>query len=822
MKWTYDWLKDYLNTDASPTAIADKLTEIGLEIESVEIPVAPIAAKIVECDDIPETHLHNLLVDDGTGTLRHVVCGAPNARAGLVSALALPGCKIGGHEIKSGKIRGFLSDGMMCSAKELEISDDHSGIIELDESIEVVGKPVSLLTTHHSPLTTDAVFDAGITPNRPDYLAVRGIARDLAAAGLGVFLPPRGEAARGAGVAGTATGGGRKAEIKNAAACPVYRLCEIHGIGIAPSNPTVAGRLTAIGITPRNAPVDATNYVCYDFGQPMHCFDADEIHGDIIIRNATNGEKFTDLFGAEHVLADSDLVITDTDGILALAGVVGGARGMTTDRTKNIILESAYFSPIGIRKTAKRLGLQTDASYRYERGIDPMITGDAIAAAAKLIMDVCGGAIVGAHTAGQNPAETRKIAYSPALFKQKTGIDLAPEKQKEILEKLGFKVDVSQLSTLNSQLWHIVPTPARIDVEIPENIVSELIRIYGYGNIPARATHATKSSGIEIDGLKAALAARGLYEQVSYGFGDSAKEQILSDAPQIKIANPIVANFDTARNGLVQNMLDAIAANDRFKRSNLNLFELGAVFDGDQPGQQHDQLVIARTGIAGAHIGAKHGRDVEIYDVREDLMALFGNGGVGLSQTDHGKGDFGTKSPHLTIENDPTPPKWANPYRAGRIVVGANDNSPKTVAQFAELHPMIAKKFGIKTNVVLGLVNDVSVLPEQPKVNHKSEIINHKSVNEFPEFPFVTRDFAFVVDNAVSSDAIVKHIADNNALVYETNVFDVFDLGNGKKSVAFELILQPTSNMSDGDLLDFQNKVISEIESTFNAKIRDR
>ncbi|MCL1902003.1 MAG: phenylalanine--tRNA ligase subunit beta [Alphaproteobacteria bacterium] len=777
MKWTYDWLKDYLDTDAGVVEIADKLTEIGLEVEDVAVPIVPVAARVIECEIIPDTHLHKLTVDCGEATPRQIVCGAPNVRAGLISALALPGCKIGDMLIKSGKIRGIESHGMMCSAQELGISDDHSGIIELPENSEI-GAQLK---------TADAVFDAGITPNRPDYLAVIGIARDLAAAGIGKLKIENGKLKITNDKSGT-----RKARIENNVACPVYRLCEIHGLNMAPSNPTIAGRLSAIGSNPKNAAIDATNYICYDIGQPMHCFDADEIHGDIIIRNADIGEKFTDLFGAEHELIDTDLVIADSDGILALAGVVGGARGMTTDNTKNIILESAYFEPVGIRKTAKRLGLSTDSSYRYERGINPTITGDAIAMAAEIIMEACGGEIVGSFVAGENPPETRRIPYSPDLFKKKTGIDLAPGVQKEILEKLGFAVNI------NDKNWIVIPTPARVDVEIPENIVSELIRIYGYENIKSKK-HESVSANIksQIINIKSRLAALGLTESVSYGFGDSEKEKLLSDRPNIKIKNPIVSNFDTARNGLIQNMLDIIANNDRFKRTNLNLFELGTVFDGDMPNEQHQQLVIARTGIAGPNIGAKHGRNVEIYDVREDLLALISN-------------------EKLAISNDDNPPKWANPFRAGKITI-----TGKPFAQFAELHPMIAKKFGIKTRVVLGIVDDVKVIPEL-SATRESKITNHKSVNDFPEFPLITRDFAFIVDNNVSPDDMVKAIKDSNPIIYDTNVFDVFDLGNAKKSVAFEIVIQPTSNMSDTDLLDLQNKIIAETEKLFDAKIRDK
>ena len=291
MKWSYEWLKQYLKTDLTPEQIADTLTRIGLEVEDITTPVLPIAAKIVECVAHPDSdHLHVLQVDDGSGKLRQIVCGAPNARVGLVSALALPGCKIGDIVIQNGKLRGVESKGMMCSGKELGINDDHSGIIELDEKIEKIGQPISALADSAS-----AILETSITPNRPDYLAVRGIALDLSAAGAGEYtadiiqeLP--------------LVAGSRKVNLQATNACPTYRFCEIHGIKNIPSNQTIQRRLRAAGINPKNAAIDATNYICYDMAQPMHCFDADKIVGDITVRMAQENEKFIDLFGNEHTL----------------------------------------------------------------------------------------------------------------------------------------------------------------------------------------------------------------------------------------------------------------------------------------------------------------------------------------------------------------------------------------------------------------------------------------------------------------------------------------------------------------------------------------
>lgn len=767
MKWTYDWLKDYLKTDLSAEQIADMLTRTGLEVEDLITPIAPIAARIVECEPMTGSdHLHILKVDDGTDTLRQVVCGAPNARVGLVSALALPGCVIEGHEIKAGKLRGVMSNGMMCSARELGISDDHSGIIELPDDTKI-GAPVVQMET---------VFDAGITPNRPDYLAVRGIARDLAACGAGQYLAPNDDVLNQVKSA-------RKVNIKTDK-CPVYQFCEIHNINIAPSNNTIKSRLAAIGINPKNAPIDATNYICYDMGQPMHCFDADEINGDITVRMANAGEQFTDLFGNTHELRETDMVIADDTGILALAGVVGGARGMTTDKTKNIILESAYFDPVCVRKTSKRLGISTDSSYRYERGIDPTITGVALARAAHIIMGVCGGEIVGTGIGGKIPAENRHIEYSPELFARKTGVEMPVETQRDILKNLGFDV------VEKSGIWTVTPRAARVDVVIPENIVSELIRIYGYDNIIKNAVHRPADLAPHRDyyiGVKRELATRGLNEAKSFGFGNSKTETLLSDKPIVRVANPIVANMDTARNGLLGNMLHFVAENEKRGYPDLSMFELGTVFDGDTPDAQHTQICIIRAGDTAPRHWTRRNRPSDIYDVKADLISLL-----------HGQ--------RFTVSSD-NPPHWAHPFRYGAIMQGK-----KKIAEFGELHPSIARALKIKTRVNIAIVDDVENLPAS----------RHGREPKLSEFQPITRDFAFIVDGTLPAEKLTGVAMATDARIVDTVVFDAFDLPDGKKSIAFTITIIPTDNMTDEDLQKLQNAVIANVEKRCDAKIRDK
>ncbi len=767
MKWTYDWLKEYLKTELSADEIAATLTRTGLEVEDLIQPTAPIAAKIVECTPHENSdHLHVLLVDDGSSILRQVVCGAPNARVGLISALAVPGCVIGGHEITSGKLRGVMSDGMMCSARELGIGDDHDGIIELAADTKI-GSPIT---------ETKTVFDAGITPNRPDYLSVRGIAMDLSAAGVGEYIAPIDNEIK-------PVKSNRNVILKTDK-CAVYRFAEINNIKISDSCEKIKSRLAAIGINPKNAPIDTTNYVCYDIGQPMHCFDADEIHGDIVVRMATNGEEFTDLFGNTHSLVDTDMVIADDMGILALAGVIGGARGCTSENTKNILLESAYFDPVCVRKTSKRLGISTDASYRYERGIDPTITGDALDMAAQIIMDTCGGKITGTGVAGQNPDATREIKYCPALFQQKTGIDMPTDVQHEILTKLNYKISE------NGDTWILVPHPSRVNIEIPENVIADLIRIYGYDNLANTATHAPSDSAPHRDynmALKEKLATRGLNECDAYGFGNSAIEPLLCNKPIIPIVNPITTDMDTLRNNLLGDLLRFVGDNEKRGYPDLNLFIVGTVFDGMDAGAQHTQLAFVRTGATGPKHWTGRNRPHDIYDVKADIVSLL-NG------------------QRFTIDTD-SPAPWAHPYRYGRIVQGK-----KVLAEFGELHPMVARKLKIKTPTMIGLVDDIAVLP----VGRKSG----KFVAS--DFQPVTRDFAFIVDTAFPAEKIVAAATSVDNRITDAVVFDAFEMENGTKSIAFTITIIPTENMTDADLMQIQNAVIANVEKKCNAKIRDK
>lgn len=771
MKWTYEWLREYLDTDYTPEQICDVLNRVGLEVEDFINPVPPVAAKIIECRPHGDSdHLHILMVDDGGTTPRQVVCGAPNVRVGLISALARPGCKIGGVEIKSGKLRGVTSDGMMCSERELGLGPDHSGIIELAPDTKI-GEPVPGI--YASP-----IFDTGITPNRPDYLAVRGIALDLSVVGAGRYIAHTPDVL-------SDKPGTRDVKIMSDR-CPTYRMAEIHGIKNMPSDIKIANRLMSAGINPKNACVDATNYICYDMGAPLHCFDADKVNGPIIVRTAQNGEKFRDLFGNEYELTDKDLVIADLTGILALAGIVGGERAMTSDDTTNIILESAYFEPVGIRKTAKRLGLSTDASYRYERGLDPNLSGYALASAVQIITGVCGGDIVSVVNAGRTEYTPNKIAYNPAFCLQRTGVDMPYSTQREILESLQFSVSEGK-----GGIWTVTPRSARVDMTAPENIVSDLIRIYGYDKVGLNGVVETKNENAKnIDSkacvnIKRRLAGLGLNENISFGFGNSNVESMLSDKSIVRVSNPITVDFDCMRNCLLGNLLIALSQNIKRGFPNMSVFELGTVFDGDMPGNEHTQICILRSGMTGQKHWMKRNRAYDVFDVKSDLLELIGN-------------------QKYTIETT-NAPKWAHPYKYGRIVQGN-----KNIAEFGELHPTVAHKMHIKAPTVVAIIDDIKNLPDSPK--HAKTPIT--------EFQPITRDFAFVTESKFPAERIVATARGADARIGEIVIFDSFDMGGGNKSVAFTITIYPTSNMGDAELTELQNKVITAVESKCPAKLR--
>ena len=439
---------------------------------------------------------------------------------------------------------------------------------------------------------------------------------------------------------------------------------------------------------------------------------------------------------------------------------------------------------MSVRKTSKRLGISTDSSYRYERGIDPTMTGRALAMAAKIIMDACGGKIVGTGIGGKNDYKPRHIKYSPDMLIKKAGIDIPVATQKIILAKLGYERNDSK------KVWDVVPRAARVDVEIPETVIADLIRIYGYDKIGLNTVSidtnivAHKETDVL---LREKLASMGLNENITFGFGNSKVEELVSDKPVIKVANPIIVDMDTARNCLLENQLIAVANNEKRGFADLNLFELGTVFDGDMPNEQHTQIAIVRTGAISPKHWQNRNRNVDIYDVKADLITLM----CGQQFT-------------VSAENAQ---KWAHPFQYGAIYQGK-----KKIAEFGALHPAVAKKLHIKTPVVVAIVDDITNLPRGWKLRHEA----------LSDFQPITRDFAFVVDENTMAASLTGAALATDKRITDAVVFDAFNMGNGKKSIAFTITIVPTENMSDTELLKLQDAVIANVEKKCGAKIRDK
>ncbi len=797
MKFTLSWLRDYIETKSTATEIADKLTLIGLEVDEIidsSSELRPfVAGKILTCDQHPNAdRLHLLTVDCGDEIV-NVVCGAPNARTGMVGVLAKPGVIIPstGTKLTAGMVRGIESNGMMCSAAELKISDDHSGIIELDSNT----KPGTSLA---DIIKSEIVFVAGITPNRPDYLSVRGIAHDLIASGLGTSSKNNCHCDATKSPQQSQQSTPLTVKIMDTTGCPIYRAGLIKNTSHAESNDTIKQRLRAIGINPKSALIDATNYICYDMAQPMHVFDADKIVGGITVRRAISGEQMLALNNETYTLTENDLVITDDEKILAIAGVMGGTESAATSDTKNIVLESAYFDPVSVRKTSRRLGLSSDSSYRYERGIDPTSTESALAFATKIITERCGGEIYEPITAGKIPTWEKHIKYDPKLFKQKIGIDLSDNEQKSIFEKLGFIVDTKKTP------WTVTPSAARVDIELNVDLVEELIRIYGYDHLSGTNVRPEPMS-ISRDELmsknfkiKRQMASMGLMETLSFSFTDAKLEKLFVNNDPILLSNPITSELDALRQTLLTNILDSVKWNQQMGNTSLKLFEYGPVFYGNKPFEQNDQLTIVRTGLTEPKHWSGHSRNVDVFDVKSDIMQT-------LSA-------FGINAETMPISTD-NAPIWAHPFRFGHIMIGK-----QTLATFGELHPTLLKKLKLRGPVVIAQLFMGNV-PSRKKSGSKRPLLT------LPDLQPITRDFAFILDESVLASDLIKTVAKADTKITNVSIFDLYvgnEIGKNKKSIALTITIQPTDKtLTDDDLNAIQTNVINMVAKNHGGEIRD-
>jgi phenylalanyl-tRNA synthetase beta chain len=810
MKFTLSWLKDHLDTTASLDEIATRLSAIGLEVESVEDPAAALGAftiaRVVEAKQHPNAdRLRVLQVEIAPGKpLMEVVCGAPNAREGMLGVFAPLGTYIPGSGITLEKkpVRGVVSNGMMCSAAEMQLSSESEGIIEVDAGLsgKVGERYVAAIGLD------DPVIEVKLTPNRPDCTGVRGIARDLAAAGLGTLKPMR----KLDGVEGkTESPIAIRLEFtpETASACPVFAGRYVKGVKNGASPAWMQARLKAIGQRPINALVDVTNYISNDLGRPLHVYDAGKLKGAVRARLGKNGEKFLGLDGKEHAVDDTMCVIADDNGPLGFGGIMGGEASGATESTTDVLIESAWFDPVRTAITGRKAGLVTDARYRFERGVDPASVMPGLDLATRMILDICGGAPSKAKVAGKVPDTTRTIAFDPARVGKLTGRDIPEAEVKKTLTALGFTLAKGKGTMLD------VSVPSwRPDVHGDADLVEEVIRIAGLDTIPS--TPLPRLSGVAEPVLterqrrtrraRRTLAARGLVEAITWSFLPKSEAELLGGGDAaLDLSNPISVDMSSMRPNLLAGLLTAAKRNANRGFDDVALFEVGQAYRGARPEDQFTSAAGVRTGTAkfdgnGRHWSGTKGK-VDLFDAKADALAVLA--GLGFDPA------------KAQISRDA--PSYYHPGRSGVLRLG-----PKVVlAAFGEVHPRVAAALGVEGAVVAFEVFLDALPPEKKKSRAKPALAES---NLLP----LSRDFAFVLDAKVAAGDVVRAAQGaDKALIRDVDVFDVFEGGklaeDGKKSLAIAVTLQPGEQaLTDKDIEAVSQKIIAAVSKATGGEIR--
>ena len=776
MKFTLSWLKDHLETTASLDEILVALTNIGLEVEGVTDPAAKLdgftVARVLTAERHPQADkLQVLSVDAGDGPLQ-VVCGAPNARAGLVGVFGRPGAAVpaNGMVLKVAAIRGVESNGMMCSTRELELGEDHDGIIELPEDA-----PVGTAFADYAGLG-DPVIEVSVTPNRQDCMGVHGIARDLAAAGLGTLVAPTVPEVAG-------EGDGPDVRIEDAAGCPAFFAQEVRGLTNGAAPEWMTKRLRAIGQKPISALVDITNYLTVDLGRPLHVYDKAKLSGGLVARQAKDGETVEALNGKTYTLSAGMTVIADDVAVHDIGGIMGGAHSGVSDATSDVVIECAYFTPEAIARTGQKLALTSDARQRFERGVDPAFLDDGLAIATFLVLEYCGGQATGVTRAGEPPLGTRSYAYDPARAETLGGLAVAPERQRAILASLGFTVD---------DAWNVTPPTWRRDIDGTADLVEEVIRIEGIDKVApvplprtpgvARPT-ATPEQRVERRARRAA-AARGLDEAVTWSFLSEKQVAPFGDAPW-RLANPISEELKVMRPSLLPGLLSAAERNLRQGADSVRLFEIGRRYLADGERATLGVVLAGDRRPRGWREGKAAGFDA--YDAKAEALALLAAAGVPVDNLQV-MGEAGAAF---------------HPGRSGTLRLG-----PKTVlAAFGLLHPAVQKAFDLS-----GAVAAVEVYLDAIPGKRGSGFM--RAAYAPPALQPVRRDFAFLVPAAVSADALARAVKGaDKAAIARARVFDVFTgtgVAEGQKSVAVEIVLQPGDrSFTDADLKAIGDKVVA-------------
>jgi phenylalanyl-tRNA synthetase beta chain len=801
MKLTINWLKEHLDTKLNENKIIERLTDIGLEVESFESQTREldsfIVAKILNAEKHPNAdRLKVCDVDVGSKDPVKVVCGAYNAKKDLLTIYAPPDSIIPKNKIKLAvsKIRGVTSYGMLCSESELKLSDESDGIVELSST-----KYVNQVGKKYFQKSNSKVIDLSITPNRADCLGVRGIARDLAAAGAGKLKKIDKVKIKKTGPQKISV----KITKEKNQGCLAFGSCLIKGVKNKESPNWLKEKIISLGQKPISAIVDITNYVMFDLNRPLHTYDADKIDKGIIVRNSKKGETFKALDNKDYTLQDGMCVITDNSGVLGLGGIVGGTRSGTEFYTKNVLIEAAYFDPRSIRKTSNILNIDTDAKFRFERGIDPISIELGLQRAAELIKNICGGKISNFNFQKNKNLKKISIKFEISLFKKTTGFKVSEKKIIKILTDLGFEIKKQK------KLLNLIIPSWRPDINQPIDIVEEITRIAGYDQInieepeKVRKKPTLNKQQKLFRFLQRSIASKGYLETITWSFTDSKINQLFKGLKkQTDIVNPISSDLNVLRNSIFSNLIYYLNKNLDRGFKDISLFEIGPTFNSHKPEDQQTVIGGLRSGKISRLSWLENERLVDVFDVKRDVIQSLVE--VGFSKN------------KLFI--DDKTPSYYHPGKSGAVFL--NKEEDKVVAYFGEIHPNILKKLDIKTETLVGF----EIFLDKIKKTQK-KLTDKKSKYKYSDYQKSERDFAFVIDKNFKVQDLVNIISEvDKNLIKSVKVFDVYEGENipkEKKSIALNVTIQSsTKTLNDNDLDTINQLIISTVESKSGAKIR--
>ena len=790
MKFTLSWLKEHLDTKASLDEILEGLIGVGLEVEEVTDKSKQLAAfkvaYVIEAEKHPNADKLKLCKVETEAGIKQVVCGAPNARAGMKAIIALPGAVIPatGETLQLGSIRGQESQAMMCSERELVLSEEHNGIIEVTGDWPV-GTPAAVALGLNDPM-----IYIKVTANRPDALGVYGLARDLAAKGLGKL-----KLLKAAPVKGTF-----KSPI-NVSIAPDNNSCKLFvgryfkGVKNGPSPKWLQDQLRAIGLRPISALVDITNYMTLTYARPLHVFDAGKVHGNITARLANDGEQLLALDGKTYGLSSTMTVIADDKEAEGIAGIMGGEASGCTENTTNVFLEAAYFDPRQTAATGRKLSIHSDARYRFERGIDPAFTQVGAEIATRLILDLCGGEASDLVIAGAVPNTTRSFTLRKTRVKTLGGVDIPWVEQLRILRDLGFVTSDDGVAQVPS--W-------RPDVNGEADLVEEICRIYGLDKIPNAAMSRPHDIARPILNplqkrmlaSRRTLATHGFNECVTWAFLSEAQAKLFGGGqPELKLGNPISSELSDMRPSLLPNLIAAAGRNAARGFADVQLCEVGHAYAGDKMADETLRASGIRRGAFMARNAQGGARNVDAFDAKADVLAVIEACGLAASSMQVGQGAA----------------PWYHPGRSGTIQLGPQNK----IAMFGEIHPRILSAMDVKGPLVAFEI----ILNALPASKQKSA---SRAALSFSDLLPVSRDFAFVVDDKVQSAELIKAVKGVDKLVIaEALVFDVYQLESGKKSLAVEVMLQPKDKtFTDADIEAISAKIVIAAQKAVGATLR--